>query len=157
MAPMMLSVDRDALEELLKHAASAARLAGHGDKLADGLADHVDAIAHVLGEILGEPGPIAPLSERVDWLRQLVARADALASALGEMFDEVRIERSRGRRGAAVARARRGLPRAALRGLRRRVGGLAIASAGWLYPRLSGYRPELGQGVRRPAIPGLCP
>ena len=101
MAPMMLSVDRDALEELLKHAA------GHGDKLADGLADHVDAIAHVLGEILGEPGPIAPLSERVDWLRQLVARADALASALGEMFDEVRIERSRGRRGAAVARARK--------------------------------------------------
>lgn len=85
--PMMLTVDRDALEELLRHAASAARLAGSSDALADGLADHVDAITHALGEILGEPRPVAPLSERVDWLRHLVARADALATALGEMFD----------------------------------------------------------------------
>jgi len=49
------------LLELLKHAASAARILGHlGDAIAAGpLAEHVDAIVHGLTELLGDPHALA--------------------------------------------------------------------------------------------------
>lgn len=52
-----LTIDRATLERLRAHAASAARLVGHlDDALATGpLGAHVDAIAHELGELLGNP------------------------------------------------------------------------------------------------------
>lgn len=56
---MLLTVDRVILEELFKHAASAAQLVGHlddgvPDAVVGALADEIDAIAHGLGELLGE-------------------------------------------------------------------------------------------------------
>src|SRR5512140_2452422 len=55
-----LTIDRATLERLHAHASSAARLVGHIDALATGpLADHVDALAHELGELLGNPHLIA--------------------------------------------------------------------------------------------------
>ena len=56
---MLLTVDRVILEELFKHAASAAHLVGHlddgvPDAVVGALGDEVDAIAHGLGELLGE-------------------------------------------------------------------------------------------------------
>jgi len=55
-----LTIDRATLERLHAHAASASRLIGHIDALATGpLADHVDALAHELGELLGNPHLIA--------------------------------------------------------------------------------------------------
>jgi hypothetical protein len=55
-----LTIDRATLERLHAHASSAARLVGHSDALATGpLADHVDAIAYELGELLGNPHLIA--------------------------------------------------------------------------------------------------
>jgi len=55
-----LTIDRATLERLRAHAASASRLIGHIDGLATGpLADHVDALAHELGELLGNPHLIA--------------------------------------------------------------------------------------------------
>jgi hypothetical protein len=51
-----LSLDRSALEKLLMHAASAARIAGSIDDVAIGpLADEIDAIAYELSELLGNP------------------------------------------------------------------------------------------------------
>jgi hypothetical protein len=88
-----IPIPETVLVDLLTHATSAARIVGHSDALAAGeLADHVDAIAHELGELLGEPHPSAPLSERIDELRQLIARADALATATGDVLDDVRSE-----------------------------------------------------------------
>ena len=58
-----LTIDRATLERLRAHAASASRLIGHIDALATGpladLADHVDTIAHELGELLSNPHLIA--------------------------------------------------------------------------------------------------
>jgi hypothetical protein len=55
-----LTIDRATLERLHAHASSSARLIGHIDALATGpLADHVDALAHELGELLGNPHLIA--------------------------------------------------------------------------------------------------
>lgn len=56
---MLLTVDRVILEELFKHAASAAHLVGHlddgvPDAVVGALADHVDATAHAIGELLGD-------------------------------------------------------------------------------------------------------
>src|SRR4051812_45889794 len=51
-----ITIDRATLERLHALASSAARLVGHSDALATGpLADHVDALAHELGELLGNP------------------------------------------------------------------------------------------------------
>jgi len=53
-------IDRATLERLHAHAASAARFVGHIDALATGpLADDIDALAHELGELLGDPHLIA--------------------------------------------------------------------------------------------------
>ena len=55
-----ITLDRATLERLRAHAVAAARLIGHIDALANGpLADHVDTIAHELGELLGNPHLIA--------------------------------------------------------------------------------------------------
>jgi hypothetical protein len=55
-----ITIDRATLERLRAHAAAASRLIGHIDALATGpLADHVDALAHELGELLGNPHLIA--------------------------------------------------------------------------------------------------
>ena len=53
--------DRTVLLELLKHAASAARIIGHlDDAIAAGpLAEHVDTIVHGLTELLGDPHALA--------------------------------------------------------------------------------------------------
>lgn len=53
-----LTIDRAVLVGLLAHATSAARLVGHlDDAIAGGpLADHVDAMVHVLSELFGDPG-----------------------------------------------------------------------------------------------------
>jgi hypothetical protein len=56
-----ITIDGAVLVGLLAHATSAARLVGHlDDAIAGGpLADHVDAIVHVLSELLGDPCAIA--------------------------------------------------------------------------------------------------
>ncbi len=62
---MQLTLDSAILEKLFTHAASAANRVGHiGDTVDDDLAvgplaDHIDAIAHELGELLGKPPLIA--------------------------------------------------------------------------------------------------
>jgi hypothetical protein len=62
---VQLTLDRTTLEKLLYHAAFAAHLVGHLDDnphrdLITQLGDHVDAIAHELAELLGDPQAVAP-------------------------------------------------------------------------------------------------
>jgi hypothetical protein len=58
---MQVAFDKATLGGLLAHASSAARLVGHIDDGTDGtssvgqLSDHIDAIVHVLSELLGHP------------------------------------------------------------------------------------------------------
>lgn len=57
---VMLPLERFVLEKLLDHATAAARLAGHlddcrEDLIVGPLSDHIDAIAHELNELLGDP------------------------------------------------------------------------------------------------------
>jgi len=59
-----LTVARSVLANLLHHAAFAAHLVGHLDdnahaELIRQIGDHVDAIAHELAELLGDPGALA--------------------------------------------------------------------------------------------------
>jgi hypothetical protein len=55
----MLTVERSVLTDVLEHAAAATRILGHLDVPAvEPLADHVDTIAHILSDLLGDPGPI---------------------------------------------------------------------------------------------------
>jgi hypothetical protein len=58
---LKLNIDVETLRTLLAHAISAARIVGHlDDAIASGpLGDHVDAIAHKLAELLGDPHLIA--------------------------------------------------------------------------------------------------
>lgn len=114
-----LAIDKNALVVLLDHATSAARFVGYHDDLALGpLADDVDAIVHLLGEILSTPAPrpsapaanatlstddparcVAPpaghppevsdIANAIDALNQLLARADALAHAAEDLYDGV--------------------------------------------------------------------
>jgi hypothetical protein len=87
------------LVDLLAHASSAARIVGHledsdGSNL-EQLSDHVDALVHGLGELFGdhrptdEPAPDDDEADMVDELRQLMARADALASTTDEQFSRI--------------------------------------------------------------------
>src|SRR5580765_7907446 len=71
---VMLLPGRLVLEKLLDHETAAARLAGHlddcrEDLLVAPLSDHIDAIAHELNELLGDPRRFsAPaVSERSMW------------------------------------------------------------------------------------------
>lgn len=61
---VQLTIDRSTLEKLLHHAAFAAHLVGHLDDdahrdLIRQLGDHIDAIAHELTELLGDPAALA--------------------------------------------------------------------------------------------------
>lgn len=63
-ATMKLTLDRSMLEKLLHHAAFAAQLVGHLDDsahadLVSQIGDHLDAIAHELTEIFGDPRAVA--------------------------------------------------------------------------------------------------
>ena len=93
-------VPRLVLVDLLAHASSAASIVGHLDDRdrspgVEQLSDHVDALVHGLGELLGgqrqtdEPGPADEETDAVDELRQLMARADALASTTDEQFSRI--------------------------------------------------------------------
>lgn len=99
MAPS-LQVPRPALVDLLVHASSAARMVGQLDERAgapavEQLSDHVDAIVHGLSELLGghrptvEPVPRGEEANAADELRQVMARADALASTTDEQFSRI--------------------------------------------------------------------
>lgn len=63
-ACVTIAIPRSTIEQLLNHAASAAQLVGHLDdkaqtELIRQIGDHVDAIAHELAELLGDPDAIA--------------------------------------------------------------------------------------------------
>lgn len=89
MRSMMLTVNRDTLEELLQHAAVAARIVGHldGGRLdaaVGPLGDHIDAIAHELGELLGDPRFVNAHERSTDAADQVVLNgAPMLVSATG--------------------------------------------------------------------------
>jgi hypothetical protein len=59
------------------------------------LSDHVDALVHGLSELFGDhrlthkPAPDGDEADVVDELRQLMARADALASTTNEQFSRI--------------------------------------------------------------------
>ena len=95
--PPSRHASRLALLDLLAHASSAARFVGHLDDrerppALEQLSDHIDALVHGLTELLGghrSPNRLAPLDADpplVDELRQLIARADAMASTTDEQF-----------------------------------------------------------------------
>jgi hypothetical protein len=95
-----LHVSKLAVVDLLAHASSAAHIAGHLDDR-DGstalvqLSDHVDALVHGLSELLGDDrrsakaAPTDGEATAVDELRELMARAEALASTTDEQFSRV--------------------------------------------------------------------
>jgi hypothetical protein len=91
---------RFALLDLLTQASSAARIVGHlddcdGSTTLEQLSDHIDALVHGLGELLGEHRVTAELvpdhgeTDMVGELRQLMARADALAWTTDEQFSRI--------------------------------------------------------------------
>ena len=102
--PSMLPISRSVLVELFARASSAARIVDDldgraGSNAVERLAGHIEAIVHELGELIGayhltvEPLPSdeAPTQSTVtlppvDELRQLMARADALATVTDEQF-----------------------------------------------------------------------
>jgi len=103
--PPTIPVPRTVLIELFARASSAARIIGYlgdrGSPVVERLIGHVDAIAQELGELLGavhltveplrtdaEKTPSGALS-RAGELRQLMAKADALATATDEQFCRV--------------------------------------------------------------------
>lgn len=91
---------RFALLDLLAQASSAARIVGHLDDC-DGsinleqLSAHIDALVHGLSELLGEHRltvemvPDDSETDMVGELRQLMARADALAWTTDEQFSRI--------------------------------------------------------------------
>jgi hypothetical protein len=98
--PPSLHVPKLVLVELLAHASSAARIVGHLDDrdrspAVEQLSDHVDALVHGLSELLGghrltdEPVQADEETNAVDELRQLMARADALATTTDEQFSRI--------------------------------------------------------------------
>ena len=103
--PPTFQVSRPVFVDLFAHASSAASIVGHldergGAQVVERLAYHIDAIVHELSELLGthhltvEPLPAdeAPPATALlptDELRQLMARADALASTTDEQFCRV--------------------------------------------------------------------
>jgi len=85
-----LTIDRASLERLHALASSAARLIGHIDALATSpLADHIDALAYELGELLGNPHlwhgrgaaiAVAELAPRLDLVLGQLAGLDQLGA-----------------------------------------------------------------------------
>jgi hypothetical protein len=103
-----LRVPKLLLVGLLSRASSAARIVGDldsaaGSPAAEQLSDNIDAIVHELSELLGAPQQIADpvpaddrrciipreINDAIDELRQLIGRADALASTTREQFCHV--------------------------------------------------------------------
>jgi hypothetical protein len=95
-----LQIPKPVLVDLLASASSAARIVGHLDGHDDSttlrqLSDHVDALVHRLSELLGahqqidELAPDNDETDRLDELRQLMARADALAWTTDEQFSRI--------------------------------------------------------------------
>lgn len=93
-------VPKAVLVDLLAHASSAARIVGHlddrnGSASLEQLSDHADALVHGLSELLCERRLTAEVArdddktDMVDELRQLVARADALASTTNDQFSRI--------------------------------------------------------------------
>ena len=107
--PIQISIDVESLRTLLAHATFAARYIGQHDVLAIGpIAEHINAIAHGLGEVLGEHGrgargPSASATVDADVIskaavvvasafddaRELVGRAEALVQVAEGLFNEV--------------------------------------------------------------------
>jgi hypothetical protein len=95
----MKDVPKPVLIDLLAHASSAARIVGHLDRgdstTLEQLSDHVDALVHGLSELFGQRRPTTNLAsdqgetDPTDELRQIMARADALASTTNEQFSRV--------------------------------------------------------------------
>lgn len=79
---MQLSIDSNALDLLLAHAASAAHLVGHlDDPIAAGpLAEHIDAIVHALTELLGNPQTLADPDSSASRDHVMCTRTSMLAS-----------------------------------------------------------------------------
>jgi len=85
-----ITIDRATLERLHAHAFSAARFVGHIDALATGpLADHIDALAPELGELLGNPHlwhgrgaaiAVVELAPRLDLVLEQLAGLDQLGA-----------------------------------------------------------------------------
>lgn len=69
LAASVITIDVATLQGILHHAASAARLVGHlDDAISDGpLGDHLDAIAHKLTELLGDPHTLAAPAQSAHW------------------------------------------------------------------------------------------
>jgi hypothetical protein len=68
---MQVILNRAILEHLLERAATASRLLGHADEhtsatLVEAAGNTVDEIAHVLGELLGNPDIVVPSRSSVD-------------------------------------------------------------------------------------------
>jgi hypothetical protein len=101
---MQLTLDSTILENLLKHAASAARHVGSIEERVDGalavgpLADHIDAIVHELGELLGDPHLIGERVPNPDEL--VIAFAD-------DESTQPHVRLRHGRRCLSVVRPRR--------------------------------------------------
>ena len=77
---MTIATPRSILEKLLHHAAFAAHLVGHLDDnaqpaLVRQLGDHIDAIAHELAELLGNPGALAAAEAVHDGAQMLTSLA----------------------------------------------------------------------------------
>jgi hypothetical protein len=95
-----LHIPKLAVVDLLAHASSAARIAGHLDDCAGSttfvqLSEHVDALVHGLSELLSDDrrsakaAPADDETNAVDELRELMARADALATTTDEQFSRI--------------------------------------------------------------------
>ena len=104
--PTQITIDVENLRTLLAHATFAARFIGQHDVLATGpIAEHINAIAHGLGEILGKhprgtrvPSASATfdvvetarrVADAFDDSRELVARAEALVQVAVDLFNDV--------------------------------------------------------------------
>lgn len=101
---MQISIDTEILESIFTHATNAARLANDIDDgiIDDALTKSINEIHRVVAGMLGEPYDPQPTGEamldvevefdvasEVDLLCQLAARADAMAHATEELFEQV--------------------------------------------------------------------
>jgi hypothetical protein len=107
--PTLITIDVENLRTLLAHATFAARFIRQHDVLATRpIAEHINAIAHGLDEVLGEhrrgaQGPTANatadadviskaavvVANAFDDVRELVGRAEALVQVAEDLFNEV--------------------------------------------------------------------
>ena len=81
---MQITLDSTTLKNVLHHAASAARIASRvdGNFEIEPLADHVDAIVHLVSELLGTPQALAASVSSAAAPSETVVRGDAHGSRL---------------------------------------------------------------------------